>query len=63
MNIFVDTQPHIQVNVAYNACDIALHTVLNRAGTAVVVLDELFGTKRNLSVPDRLSVKMLSIKF
>ena len=56
MNIFVDTQTEIYVNViTYNVCGIALHTLFNRAGTAVVVLDELFGTKRNLSVPDSLS--------
>ena len=38
-----------------------MHTLLNRAGTAVVVLDELFSTERNISVPDSLSVKMLSV--
>ena len=65
MNIFVDTQTEIYVNViiTYNVCGIALRT-LYRAGTAVVVLGELFSAKRNISVPDSCRVvKMLSVKF
>ena len=52
MNIIVDTQTEMYVNViTYNVCGIALHTLFNRAGTAVVVFNEIFSTKRNISVP------------
>ena len=59
----MDTQPQIYVDVTYNVDDIALHTLLNRAGAAIVAFGEIFSAKRNISVPDSLSVKMLSVKF
>ena len=45
------TQHLVYVNVIYNAVNIELDTLLNRAGTAVVVFDRVFNTKRNISVP------------
>ena len=51
LNILLTLQHQIYVNVTYNVVDIALHTLLRRAGTAVAVFDGIFSTKRNIFVP------------
>ena len=47
--------------VTYNVFDIAFNTgtlLNNRVETAVVVFDEIFRKKQNISVPDSFSIKM-----
>ena len=60
--LFIHNITHAS-NITCTAFNIVLNDLLYRAGTAVVLFDVIFSTNYNISVPDSLSMKMLSVKF
>ena len=59
---FVDTQHHVLWMQYIEPVGIALFTLPNRARVAVAFFGVLFNEKYNVSWPDSLSGKMLSIE-